>query len=335
MLVSFNIIEYKEMNNLIPAISSSILTERTSFSTVSPQLNAFIAESSIIGEPTLKSAETWRLIQGFYEKATWTASETAKTQYIESFEETVIAGVPALFVTPKNMPLVNQDKIIVYLHGGGFTLGSPKHLFQVFSYVAYETGVKVLAVDYGLAPENPFPVALNQCFEIYQELLKDFDSNKIVFLGDSAGGNLCLATTLMAKEKGVPLPKALALFSPVTDAKKGDSYEKNRDPRISYESTIEPSFMAYCQDVENPFYTILNADLGGLPDIFTQTGSRDALESDSIRLEAAVTLRGGNITCVSLPGVPHGIVEQSEDLIPESREAKQLAAEFIKGQLGL
>lgn len=295
----------------------------------SPQLMKFLESSSIIGDPSLKDAATWRLFQEYFEKGTQEVSDAAKAKYIDNTIETKLANVPVLIITPKIMPLANENKVIMYLHGGAFTLGSPKHLYQVFSQIAYETGVKVIAVDYSLAPEHPFPIAINECVAVYQEILKTYDQNNIVFLGDSAGGNLCLATCLVAKEKQISLPRALALLSPATNARKGPSYESNKDPRISYECTSEPAFRAYCDDFDQPLFTVLNADLSGLPSIFIQTGTRDAIESDGLQLAEKVNGIGGTATCISLPHVPHGIVEQSDD-IPESVEARHITANFIK-----
>ncbi|MDP1607872.1 MAG: alpha/beta hydrolase fold domain-containing protein [Chlamydiales bacterium] len=304
------------------------------FSDPSPGLKKFLHESTVVGERGVKPEGFWQMVRGFYAEATTEISLVAKDKYIESSEETEIAGTAALLVTPKSFAPLHENKVIVYIHGGAFVIGSAKHLYQVFAQVAFETGLKTIAIDYPLAPEAPFPKGLDQCFAVYQELLKTYQPENIVFLGDSAGGNLCIATALKAKMEGIQVPGALALFSPVTSAYKGESYDKNKDPRITYEETIEPAFADYTQEKDHPLFTILNADLSGLPPLFTQTGTRDALESDSLCLVSEITRVGGSATCVSLSEVPHGIVEQSEN-IPEGNVARNLAAQFIKERLGI
>ena len=154
--------------------------------------------------------------------------------------------------------------------------------------MAFETGLEVLAIDCSLAPKYPFPFALNQCVEVYREFLKTYDLNKLDFLGDSVGSNLCIATALQAKAEGITVRRALALFPPLTSGNKGESYETNFDPRITYEASIQPAFSAYSKDKALPLFTVLNNDLRGLPPIFTQAGIRDALESDSKRLSTEV-----------------------------------------------
>ncbi len=299
---------------------------------VSAELKLFLEKSVIVGEPGDKSTETWEMIRGFYEQSSTEASEIAKEKYIKSTEEINIAGVNVLCVKPKTFVPSHGNKKIVYIHGGAFTLGSAKHLYQVFAPVASKTGLEVIAINYNLAPEAKFPVAINQCLDVYEELLKSHNAENIVLMGDSAGGNLCIAAALEAKRKGLAVPSALVLFSPVTSAYKGPSYETNKDPRISYEASIEPAFVAYSNDKDNPLFTVLNANLSGLPPIFAQTGTRDALESDSIRLVEEVRRLGGKAELLSLFQVPHGIVEQSES-IPESKFVRDVASDFIKNRL--
>ncbi|VDN49113.1 Alpha/beta hydrolase (fragment) [Petrocella atlantisensis] len=115
----------------------------------------------------------------------------------------------------ENAPL---DKVIIYLHGGGFCIGSIDTYRHFTSRLAKATGIRVLYVEYRLAPEYPFPGALEDVITVYQSLLSQgISSENIIFVGDSAGAGLCLSTTLALRDKGELLPTALILYSPWTD----------------------------------------------------------------------------------------------------------------------
>lgn len=250
-------------------------------------------------------------------------------------QKQTIAGVPVLSAIPRHFSPAQKGKVIVYMHGGSFTLGSSEHLFQVFSQVADETGLRAIAIDYRLAPEHRFPAGLNDCEAVYTALLQEYKPQDIALLGDSAGGTFCLATALTAKRKNLGLPGAIALFSSLTNSQKGESYDKNEDPHIDYENSIRPCLEAYVKkgsDFDHPCLSILNADLTGLPPLIVQTGTRDALQSDSIRLEATQS-KGVDATLFSMAGIWHGVVERMG--IPEADKARSQIAQFIKEKLNI
>ncbi|MBM3192777.1 MAG: alpha/beta hydrolase [Chlamydiae bacterium] len=290
-------------------------------------LKNFLETSEMIGSPGEGDEATWRLIRGFYRSGTEAMSLAAQEKYTAFSEETSIAGVQTLVVTPKDFS-ESSEKIVIYMHGGAFTLGSPDHLYQVFAQTAFETSRKVYAINYRLAPEHPFPSAVEDCLAVYTEITKTVDPINIAFLGDSAGGNLCLVTAMKVRDLGLKLPSSIALFSPVVTGESVESYTRNKDPRISFHGTIHPSWLAYKADPSHPDFNLLRGNVSGLPPIITLTGTRDALEDESILLEASVKSAGGEISRISLPHVPHGIVEFGDD-IPEGVEMKSLASAFI------
>jgi acetyl esterase/lipase len=131
--------------------------------------------------------------KGFAER-TQATSDLAKGQYVDSIKEEVIAGVPCGDVQIKPNPDARNDKVVFYCHGGAFTLGSWKHLMQVFTPVAFHAGCsRAVAADYRLASDiNPYPAGLDDCVGVYRKLAEEVGAKNIYILGDSAGGNLAL-----------------------------------------------------------------------------------------------------------------------------------------------
>lgn len=303
---------------------------------LSESAQKFLENVFIYGDGKPKTLEEWQGIRKMFWDGAIVESQQAKELYIEKTEKTTLGGIPVSVSTPKNFIPANADKVIVYIHGGAFTLGSSEHMCQVFAQVAHETGCKVVAIDYPLAPEAPFPAGLNACFTVYKTLLEQYyPAPNIAFVGDSAGGTLCVGVALKAKAERLLQPGALALFSPLANAKKGASYVENRDPHIDYEQTIAPSLEAYAsrEELDGPYVTLLNADLTGLAPMIAQTGSRDALESDSKGLIQLAKSQGVDATLHSMPGIWHGVVERMG--IPEADRARHVIAEFIKAKLDL
>src|SRR5690606_37101084 len=132
-----------------------------------------------------------------------------------SFEKTVVAGVPSAWCTPKEE---RADSVVLYLHGGGYATGSLGSHRDLVGRLAHASGGRVLALDYRLAPEHPFPAALEDALRAYRALLESgVPSHKIVIAGDSAGGGLTLSTLFCLRDAGQPLPAGAALISPWVD----------------------------------------------------------------------------------------------------------------------
>jgi acetyl esterase/lipase len=321
------------MSALSPVRTSHTRISRPVFLPVSPALKRFL-ESGPVGSPGLKSVEEWKQAREMWKTLSQPISDTARAQYFNHVEEKFFDGVRSLVATPKTYKPEHEDKRLVYIHGGAFTLGSPDHLFPVFSQISYETGLKVVAIDYSLAPEAPFPAGIDDCEKVVLNLnSQEIDSNNIALIGDSAGGNICLALTNRMKKK----PAALSLFSPMTKGAKSESYFVNKDPRITYEDCIYAALYAYFQgdltQIENPEMNILKGDLSAMPPIYTQTGTRDAIADDSYMLYNEMNRLGREILIDLIPYACHGIVECLDML--EAETARHHAAEFIIEKLGL
>ncbi|NUM36562.1 MAG: alpha/beta hydrolase [Candidatus Brocadiae bacterium] len=178
---------------------------------------------------------------------------------------------------------------ILYLHGGGYTLGSIHTHRELVSRIARACHAKILLVDYRLAPENPFPAAVEDAVASYQYMLdKGIPSNNIVIMGDSAGGGLTLSTLLFLKNRQLPMPAAAVCLSPWVDlAGTGESMKSRShlDPMIN-EKMIGIMARHYMgkEDLKNPLASSIYADLTGLPPLLIQVGTNEVLFDDAIRL---------------------------------------------------
>lgn len=187
----------------------------------------------------------------------------------------------------KATPTKKNHKAILYLHGGAWFLPLIYAQKVFAALLAQVTGATVFAVDYRLAPEHPYPAALNDALAVYNSLIDDgFDPQQIIFLGDSAGGNLILALLLKLKQDGRPLPGAAIALSPVTDLNfSGESILRNVeiDPILSIGDRRVIQFM-YARDatLDNPLVSPLLGDLSGLPPTLILVGGQEILYSDSV-----------------------------------------------------
>lgn len=206
----------------------------------------------------------------------------------------VTLGRPAEALTG---PESRNDAVILYLHGGGYVLGSPLSHRGLAAHLGQQSKAKVMVLDYRLAPEHPFPAAIEDAVAAYRALLaQGVSAKQIVIAGDSAGGGLTMATALSLRDAGDPLPAGLFLISPWVDlTQSGDSYasKADRDPIISKDG-LDLNAAQYLNgaDATNPLASPLMADLSGLPPILIQVGTEEALLSDSEVLQARADQAG-------------------------------------------
>lgn len=197
-----------------------------------------------------------------------------------------IDGIKAEWVSVGN---VTEDKVILYLHGGAYTFGSPNTHRDIAARMSKYSGFKVLVIDYRLAPEYPYPAAIDDSTNAFQWLIKNgVPPSSIAVAGDSAGGGLAIVTMLSLRDNGYPLPGSAVCFSPWTDLEgTGESNTANIeiDPLIKPEwGDYMAAFYACDNDLKNPYISPIYADLKGLPPMLIQAGSDEVLLSDSKRL---------------------------------------------------
>lgn len=231
--------------------------------------------------------------------------------------ETVMGGVPVeLLSHPDN----STDRVILYLHGGGFVVGSVKTRRMFTSCIANKLGYNVIAPEYRLAPEHPFPAAPQDCFAVYRELLKEYAPDRIVLLGESAGGNLVLSVLLQIKAAGLPMPAAALCIAPCVQFDRIlPSYTQNQDTEAMVDNLSEEVFDTYLcsrEDsvVRDPLAAPYYGDFAGCPPICLWASESEVLRDDSVifyeKLKNAghpcrLYLRGRMIhTWLTIPYIP-------------------------------
>jgi epsilon-lactone hydrolase len=245
-------------------------------------------------------------------------------------------GIDAEWIVPADAP---ADKAILYFHGGGFRLGSVASHRDLIARMAEASGCRVLAINYRLAPEHRFPAALEDAGAAFDWLRgENFKPEDIALAGDSAGGNLVLATMLGLRDRGEPLPAAGVLMSPWTDlAATGESYQSRAaaDPihQRSMILSLAKSYLGEGGDAGNPLASPLYADLTGLPPLLIQAGDRETVRDDATMLAAKARAAGVDAELQVFDGMIH--VFQMFPEIPQAGEAIASVAAFLRRQLRL
>jgi monoterpene epsilon-lactone hydrolase len=222
---------------------------------------------------------------------------------------------------------------ILYLHGGGYYFCSPQTHRSIVYGLAKRSAARVFSLDYRLAPENPFPAALDDALAAYRQLIADGAApESIVIAGDSAGGGLALATLIALRDAGERLPAGALLFSPWTDlAATGASIQTNDglDPMFQGAS-IGRAAQLYLggAPATHPYASPLYADLQGLPPLFMQVGGTEVLLDDSRRVADKARAAGVEVDFSVWPKMPH-VWQLWAPFLPEARRALDLAARFV------
>lgn len=250
-------------------------------------------------------------------------------------EHAVLGGVPVMWVTYGDLPA--DAPCVVYLHGGGYMVGSPSSHLPITTRLARDAALRVLAVDYRLAPEHPYPAALNDALAAYQALLDSgTPASRIALAGDSAGGNLTLVLALAIQQRGLPQPACLYCLSPWTDlTASGESHKTCAQAEVLLSSVLTAEFTpAYLggADPREPLISPLFANLTGLPPLLLQVGGDEILLSDSQMFAAAARSAGVEVTLEQWQACWH-VWQLNAGLMPEANVALKRAAAFLTGHL--
>jgi len=231
---------------------------------------------------------------------------------------------------------VKPHTVLLYFHGGGYVSGSAESHRGFLSQLAHITNIMTLAIDYRLAPEHPYPAALDDAIMAYDWLLSiGYDADDIIFGGDSAGGGLTLATLLKLRDCGKPLPSSAFCLSPWTDLlATGDSVETqaHNDPWLKPEDIAIP-VQAYLGEHprNDPYVSPLYGDFDGLPPLLIHVGEHEILRSDSARLARKARGAGVHVTYKMWDEMWH-VWHLFYDRVPESRSAIEDIAQFMLKQ---
>lgn len=257
------------------------------------------------------------------------AQGTARAQLPAGVTRKAISvdGVACEWVIPENSP---EDRVLLYLHGGGFVYGlTPTHLAMVAS-LAQKMGTRALMVDYRLAPDHPFPAALDDCATAYRWLVKQgVPAQKLVVAGDSAGGNLTITTMMKLRADGEPLPAAAACLSPVATC-----VDRASQPDGFNDPLLPPKVMKFYNqsyvadnDPRNPLISPVFGDWRGLPPLLIHVGEDEILRDDAVRVEALAKAAGVEVRLEIYPRMWH--VWQIHPALPQTTQSLDDIAQFF------
>jgi epsilon-lactone hydrolase len=249
---------------------------------------------------------------------------------------TTIGGVGAIEVTIEG---TKAENVILYFHGGVYVIGSAATSIPLVGDLARRTGAKVITVDYRLAPEDPYPAAVDDARAAYEGLLgQGIDPGQVAFSGDSAGGGLAVATLLALRAAGTPLPAGAFLMSPYVDLTlAGETLTEKQalDPVLTPDGlrVRVPDYVARA-DASDPFISPIFGDLSGLPPLLIQVGTHEILLSDAVRLASRAALADVPVRLEVTPGVPH-VFQGFAAILDEGDAALEAAAAFLKAQFAV
>ena len=269
----------------------------------------------------------------------WRAKDSAEARriYPVNVEQKTIAGVPGDVITPLETPAANKDLVLINLHGGGFNSDSGSVIEG--APIANLAKIKVIGVYYRLAPENPFPAAVDDVVGVYRELLKTYEPGNIGIYGTSAGAILSAEVVVKLKQLNLPRPAALGFFSGLADfSRPGDTWQLftlNGFPgqlAPSYPETGTGDAYVRATDRKDPVLSPLFADLHGFPPTLLVTGTRDALLSGTAIFDLALVQAGVDAQLLVYEAQPHAFWYHFE--MPETHDCLALMAKFLTDHVG-
>lgn len=268
--------------------------------------------------------------------------EPLNQQVIKAFKPTLVEerinNIPVITIRPQNID--EQDKrLLIYLHGGAYTLFSAKSSLYNSVPLADKTGIRTLAIDYSTAPEKKWQTIVDEVVTVIKALYsKGYSNQSIGIIGDSAGGGLAIAAVLKLRDQGDLIPKALVLWSPWVDlTATGDSYQtlKGAEPTFTYNGLLKHAADAYAEpkDQKHPYVSPLYADFKqGFPATLIQGGTKELLLSDFVRLYQKMDQAHIAVKLDLYEGMWH--VFQSHYALPEAKVALLKSAVFLISILG-
>ena len=245
-----------------------------------------------------------------------------------------LGGVPTAEITVDG---IEPRHVVLYFHGGVYVLGDAFIAADLASQVGRRTHAKVISVDYRLAPEHPYPAAVDDALAAYEALLGDGTApSDIAFAGESAGGGLAIATLVNARDHGLPLPAAAFVMSPYADLTLAGTSMRTKhevDPLLSREN-LEPRVTDYTagQDAASGLISPVFADLSGLPPLIIQAGTHEVLLDDAVRLAGQAAAADVEVTLDITPRVPH-VFQAYHAILDEAAAALDRAGQLLSVQL--
>jgi epsilon-lactone hydrolase len=297
--------------------------------TLSPEARAMLQANAAAGDPThglTLALQQMRAANDAHQEKT---THQLLQMYPVKVEKKTLGGVPVALVTPLRARADRKDRLLINVHGGAFFLGQGSITEAI--PIAAKTGIAVLAIDYRLAPETPFPGAVDDTIAVYRELLKTYSAKHLALYGSSAGAVLSAQTAVRARQLGLPLPAALGFFSGTVDfARPGDSEAfftiGGLGPLVTPVAVQAHGYLAD-NNLSNPVLSPAYADVKGFPPVLLMCGTRDFFLSGTTNFHRQLLRAGVPAQLVVFDAMPH--VHWGNPDLPESQEALEIQAHFL------
>ncbi|WP_417387059.1 alpha/beta hydrolase [Gimesia sp.] len=310
--------------------------------TISPEAQKAVAGFSRAAAtaplPRPDDREGWKAVQAKVEQKRAAANAEVVRKYQPQITERKLGGVPVLDIKPKGWK--ESDQILVYTHGGAYTLYSAKSRLMSAVPMANDTGLRVISVDYTLAPWAQWQEVTDQVVSVIQALIKEGHTLKeIAVYGESAGGGMAAGVVLKLRDKGLGMPAAVVLWSPWSDiTETGDTYAtlQDADPLLYYPGNLKNCADAYAapEDQKHPYVSPVYGDYSkGFPPTLIQAGTKEIFMSNVIRQYQALDTAGIPVKLDLYEGMWHIFQVFNYDL-PESKLARKKVKVFLKQHLG-
>lgn len=294
----------------------------------SPQHEAIVA--MLQSQPLPMEMPSPEMLRSFFEAmaSSFPVPDGAKSTPAE------MGGVPGEWI---EMPGSSADRVVLYLHGGGYVIGSIHTHRSLVARIARDACARCFALDYRLAPEHPWPAAVDDAVSAYRALVQSgISPSRIVVAGDSAGGGLTLATLLSLRDAGDALPAAGICLSPWTDLE--GTGASHADPNIHDPMVNMPGLQWMGQlyggaNVRDPLASPLYGDFRGLPPLYIQVGTREVLLDDSLRVAHRARAAGVPVLLEKGEGLIHVWAMFGDD-VPEAADAVKNIGAFVRARVG-
>lgn len=309
--------------------------------TISPEAQQFLAKASarmgpsapaLPPTPPLTDKAAWKAYIAATEKMLVPLTERNLARAKAKVAETRIEAADVWIGTPDVMR--HPDRALIFIHGGAWTNGGGLGVKGFAAAMATDFGCTVFGVDYRMAPDFPFPAALDDCISVYREVIKTYNPRKVAISGVSSGGTLCGSAILKIRDSGLPMPGAAIMLTPVTDlSQTSDTWSTNMgiDPIVTRHTYPQQALYAGGRDFKDPYLSPLFGDFTkGFPPTFLQSGTRDILLSDTVLMHQALLKAGIEAELHVWEAMPHAGF--GGDTL-EDREVQERAGRFLNKHL--
>jgi acetyl esterase/lipase len=285
-----------------------------------------------------KSAAEWKEVIAKAAAAGAPARKAAREKLGVTMEETVIGGVKAFILSPKVVPAVNQNRLLVHVHGGGYVYNPGEAGTGEATLMAGYGGFKVISFDYRMPPDFPYPAAMDDAMTVWKAALKLQDPRNMAIFGTSTGGGMTLAMILRAKAEGLALPAAIAPGTPWSDlTETGDTYKTNEwidNVLVSYSGYLSHAALLYAngRDLKDPQLSPIYGDFTGFPPAILTSGTRDLFLSLTVLTHRKLRRAGVEAELQVFEGMSHAQYN-FDAFAPETKETFGEIARFFDKHL--